>query len=92
MTTPLTPERLAQLEESFRSKRITADVRVAPGNYEVLLSMARRLLELEGAGEYLAQSDRRVTLVVDYRAPGETTFDCRARCLPQVAEMLGWKP
>ena len=61
-------------------------------NSKALLSMARRLLELESAGEHLAQSDRRVVLVVDYRAPGEATYDCRARCLPQVAEMLGWDP
>lgn len=57
-----------------------------------LIAAARELERLTSAGEYLAQCGHRVTLVVDYRAPGETTYDCRARRLPQVAGLLGWKP
>lgn len=55
-----------------------------------LLAAARRLLELEQASEFLAQSARRACLVTDYRAPGEATFDVRVRAIPQVARLLGW--
>jgi len=61
-------------------------------NEAALLAAAREHLQLKSALEFLQRSARRVCLVVDYRAPGEATYQVRPWAAIQVAKQLGWKP
>lgn len=91
MTDNLTPEELVLLENSIGAQLEGELWSVYELQARRLIGMARRLLEIESALEFLCVSDRRVCLVVDYRAPGEATYQTRGWATIDVAKKLGWK-
>jgi hypothetical protein len=97
--TELTLEELAKCTESLDTiERFTpgyeetgdALIHLQTSEVRRLLAMARELIRIRSAAEFLQVSDRRVCLVVDYRAPDEATYQIRAWAIPQVAASLGW--